>query len=156
MAEDDNFDLDIYGDDVHDDEQANPSHQVPVTEPEPEPEPEQEQEQEPDAAHGAEDDDRSSGTAHPNEQTPIQNQSPPKSNPIPAKPVVQPKSQGVKRKGIDERPVDVNSTNAVQLTELNWWVTEEEIRGWCNKAGCEDELKDISFNEHKVNGKSKG
>jgi hypothetical protein len=154
MAEDDTFDLDIYGDDVHDEEQTNPSNQG--------------QEPEQNATHGAEDDDRSTGTAHPNEQqTPMQDQSqqqqqqqepsPPKSNPIPAKPEVLPKSShGVKRKGIDERPVDVNSTNAVQLTELNWWVTEEDIRGWCNKAGCEDELKDISFNEHKVNGKSKG
>src|ERR1700712_2524196 len=135
MAEDDNFDLDIYGDDVQDEEQSNQvqtDNQI------------QDQVQNQDATIGAEDDDRSSGTAQPNEPTPTQapsqQTSSPKSNPIPAKPLVVQSnpSQGVKRKGIDERPVDVNSTNAVQLTELNWWVTEEEIRGWCNKAGCED------------------
>lgn len=62
-----------------------------------------------------------------------------------------------KRKGsMDERPVDQNATNAILLNELHWWITEDEVRGWCNRSGAEEELKDLTFNEHKVNGKSKG
>jgi hypothetical protein len=62
-----------------------------------------------------------------------------------------------KRKGsMDERPVDLNATNAILLNELHWWITEDEVRGWCNRSGVEGELKDLTFNEHKVNGKSKG
>jgi len=69
----------------------------------------------------------------------------------------QPAQQGVKRKTtMDDRPVDPNSTNAVQIIDLHWWITEDDLRGWCVKAGCEVELKEITFNEHKVNGKSKG
>ncbi|KAK1758567.1 hypothetical protein QBC47DRAFT_399464 [Echria macrotheca] len=67
--------------------------------------------------------------------------------------------QGVKRKegeGSDERPVDHGSTTALMISELNWWITDDDIRGWVREAGCEDELKDLTFSEHKVNGKSKG
>ncbi len=65
--------------------------------------------------------------------------------------------QGVKRKeGSDERPVDPGATTALMVSELNWWNTDDDIRGWVNQAGCESELKDITFSEHKINGKSKG
>lgn len=65
--------------------------------------------------------------------------------------------QGVKRKqDADDRPVDPGATNALLVSEMQWWVTEDEIRGWVRSASCEDELKDITFSEHKVNGKSKG
>lgn len=66
--------------------------------------------------------------------------------------------QGVKRKQeeADDRPVDPGATNALLVSEMQWWVTEDEIRGWIGSAACEDELKDITFSEHKVNGKSKG
>jgi hypothetical protein len=65
--------------------------------------------------------------------------------------------QGVKRKeGSDERPVDPGATTALMISELNWWNTDDDIRGWVNQAGCEHELKDITFSEHKINGKSKG
>ncbi|PSR83845.1 hypothetical protein BD289DRAFT_461178 [Coniella lustricola] len=65
--------------------------------------------------------------------------------------------QGVKRKQeLDERPVDTGATNALLISEMQWWNTEDEIRGWVNYAGCEDELREITFSEHKVNGKSKG
>lgn len=66
--------------------------------------------------------------------------------------------QGVKRKQeeTDDRPVDPGATNALLVSDMQWWVTEDEIRGWVNSAACEDELKDITFSEHKVNGKSKG
>ncbi|KAI0019064.1 hypothetical protein F4780DRAFT_780770 [Xylariomycetidae sp. FL0641] len=65
--------------------------------------------------------------------------------------------QGVKRKGdSDDRPVDPGATNCLLLSELHWWTTDDEIRSWVRQASCEDELKDITFSEHKVNGKSKG
>ena len=65
--------------------------------------------------------------------------------------------QGVKRKeGSDERPVDPGATTALLVSELSWWNTDDDVRGWARQANCEDELKDITFSEHKVNGKSKG
>ncbi|KAI9733331.1 MAG: hypothetical protein M1834_003415 [Cirrosporium novae-zelandiae] len=65
--------------------------------------------------------------------------------------------QGIKRKdGPDERPLDPGATTALFLGELHWWTTDDDIRGWINDAGCEAELKDVTFSEHKVNGKSKG
>ncbi|KAF2709453.1 hypothetical protein K504DRAFT_274505 [Pleomassaria siparia CBS 279.74] len=69
-----------------------------------------------------------------------------------------PRQQGMKRKqgDDDERPTDPGATAALMLNDLNWWIGEEDIRGWANQSGCEDELVDITFNEHKVNGKSKG
>ncbi|KIY00047.1 uncharacterized protein Z520_04685 [Fonsecaea multimorphosa CBS 102226] len=71
-----------------------------------------------------------------------------------AKPIPQ---QGTKRKETsDERPIDHGATNALMISDLHWWTTEDDIRGWINEAGAEDELKDLTFSEHKVNGKSKG
>jgi len=68
-----------------------------------------------------------------------------------------PQPQGTKRKEtLDERPLDPGATPALLISDLNWWTTEDDIRGWANQAGCEDELKEITFSEHKVNGKSKG
>jgi hypothetical protein len=42
------------------------------------------------------------------------------------------------------------------LSDLNWWVTDDDIRGWLRFSEAEEGLKDITFSEHKVNGKSKG
>src|SRR5207249_4100996 len=68
-----------------------------------------------------------------------------------------PQKQGVKRKEApDNRPVEQNATTALFISDLHWWTTDDDIRGWINQAECEDELKDITFSEHKVNGKSKG
>jgi hypothetical protein len=64
--------------------------------------------------------------------------------------------QGVKRKEPDDRPTDPGATTALMISELNWWVTDDQVRGWARQANCEGELKDITFSEHKVNGKSKG
>lgn len=65
--------------------------------------------------------------------------------------------QGVKRKqDPDDRPTDPSATNALLISEMQWWNTEDEIRSWINYASCEDELREITFSEHKVNGKSKG
>lgn len=65
--------------------------------------------------------------------------------------------QGVKRKSeLDDRPVDHGALAALLISELQWWNTEDEVRNWVHDADCEDELKEITFSEHKVNGKSKG
>ena len=72
-------------------------------------------------------------------------------------PAPQRPQQGVKRKeGSDDRPVDPGATTVLMVSELNWWNTDDDIRGWVRQAGCESELKDITFSEHKINGKSKG
>ncbi|KAF2007243.1 hypothetical protein P154DRAFT_592462 [Amniculicola lignicola CBS 123094] len=69
-----------------------------------------------------------------------------------------PRQQGIKRKQgeDDDRPLDPGATAALMVNDLNWWVAEDDIRGWANQSGCEDELVEITYNEHKVNGKSKG
>ncbi|SPO03778.1 uncharacterized protein DNG_06461 [Cephalotrichum gorgonifer] len=70
-----------------------------------------------------------------------------------------PPQQGVKRKGgseYDDRPVDPNATAALMLSDLSWWVTDDGVRAYAREVGCEDEIKDLTFSEHKVNGKSKG
>jgi|TARA_R110002003_G_scaffold1184_9_gene22637 hypothetical protein len=69
-----------------------------------------------------------------------------------------PQKQGTKRKQgeDDDRPTDPGATAALMINDVNWWVSEEDIRGWANQSGCEDELNEVTFNEHKVNGKSKG
>jgi hypothetical protein len=65
--------------------------------------------------------------------------------------------QGVKRKEVpDDRPVDPGATNCLLISDLSWWTTDDDIRHWVQLADSEDELKDITFSEHKVNGKSKG
>lgn len=65
---------------------------------------------------------------------------------------------GTKRKVGDdaETPTEPGATSALSLSELNWWTSEDELRGWTNECGVEEQLRDITFNEHKVNGKSKG
>lgn len=66
-------------------------------------------------------------------------------------------SNPLKRKeGSDDRTIDPGATSAILISELQWWITDDDIRGWIREAGCEEELKDITFSEHKVNGKSKG
>lgn len=69
-----------------------------------------------------------------------------------------PQKQGTKRKQgeDDDRAIDPGATAALMINDVNWWVSEEDIRGWANQSGCEDELNEVTFNEHKVNGKSKG
>ncbi len=68
-----------------------------------------------------------------------------------------PQQQGTKRKQgeDDDRPTDPGATAALMVNDINWWVSEEDIRGWANQSHCEDELIEVTFNEHKVNGKSK-
>ncbi|CAI6014346.1 unnamed protein product [Clonostachys chloroleuca] len=56
----------------------------------------------------------------------------------------------------DDLPIDPGATTALMVSELNWWTTDDDIRGWLKQGGCEDGVKDLTFSEHKVNGKSKG
>lgn len=65
--------------------------------------------------------------------------------------------QGIKRKSEeDDRPVDPAATSALMVSELSWWTTDDDIRGWLRKADGETDIKEMTFSEHKVNGKSKG
>ena len=63
--------------------------------------------------------------------------------------------RGVKRKESSEQ-VDASATTALLVSDLHWWTSEDDLRGWINEVDAEHDLHDISFNEHKVNGKSKG
>lgn len=80
-------------------------------------------------------------------------------------------SQGVKRKAEDygdeeyrdrkssitpSHASDPQATAALKVHELHWWTTEEDLRAYCVTASVEDQLRDIMFGEHKINGKSRG
>lgn len=47
-------------------------------------------------------------------------------------------------------------TSAILVENLNWWVNEEDVRNWVAESGQDGDLKTVIFDEHKVNGKSKG
>ncbi|KAI7192697.1 hypothetical protein KC363_g3103, partial [Hortaea werneckii] len=57
---------------------------------------------------------------------------------------------------VDNRPVDPGAMPALRLADLHWWTTEEDLRYFCAQAQAENELDELSFGEHKINGKSKG
>ncbi|OCK83815.1 hypothetical protein K432DRAFT_164962 [Lepidopterella palustris CBS 459.81] len=172
MADEDNFDIDIYGDDAsteypQDNTQAGGEvKQDPLTEMQTD-------------SHYDESATKANGVTKDDEDTPSAKQEnshvetangnpqlndtqqiastggsahnqlqPPKQAPI---------QQGMKRKqGDDDRPLDPGATAALLISDLHWWINEDDVRGWANQSGCEDELIDVTFNEHKVNGKSKG
>jgi hypothetical protein len=51
---------------------------------------------------------------------------------------------------------DPNIQNALYVGELDWWVSDEDIRKIAQDIGIPISLSDVTFSEHKVNGKSKG
>ncbi|PVI06625.1 hypothetical protein DM02DRAFT_638660 [Periconia macrospinosa] len=164
MADDDNFDIDIYGDDsgqnyqdsgaqqnegqtdaaMHTDELADAHDTVKA-----------------EGGDGAVKTESTGGTANgdghnENETQQISSTGASANNQAFQKQA--PQQQGTKRKQgeDDDRPMDPGATAALMINDLNWWISEEDVRGWANQSGCEDELNEITFNEHKVNGKSKG
>ena len=56
----------------------------------------------------------------------------------------------------DGRPLDPGALPSLKLSELHWWTTEEHIRAFCAAANTEHELRELAFGEHKINGKSRG
>ena len=143
-TEDDNFDIDIYGDggSYNTNEQGdvkNDDTELILDAPD-NAQPSGAQADEQKTGNG----ENTNGQHPPNSETANQEQT---SQGTPAP------QQGVKR---EERPSDPEATTALLISDLFWWTTDDDIRGWVNEAGCEDELKDVTFSEHKVNGKSKG
>ena len=57
---------------------------------------------------------------------------------------------------LDARPTDPGAMPALKLADLHWWTTEDDLRAFCARASVEEELRELSFGEHKINGKSRG
>jgi hypothetical protein len=146
MAEDDTFDIDIYGDDGQDQAQENNQ----------------------DGDDLIFDDDEITAQPSTNKPSHATNGT---SQEAPSAP------QGTKRKAQDDDeefgqtqqalvPSQANNSQtaqvepgampALRLAELHWWTTEEDVRAFCARAGVEGELREITFGEHKINGKSRG
>ena len=79
------------------------------------------------------------------------------SDPV-ALPKQAPQAQGISHENgsEDKRPVDPGASTALLVSDLHWWINDDDVRGWANQCRCEDELEEVTFSEHKVNGKSKG
>ncbi|KAI8394302.1 uncharacterized protein BYT42DRAFT_39884 [Radiomyces spectabilis] len=47
-------------------------------------------------------------------------------------------------------------TSCIYIGELAWYITDEDVKAPLNNAGIGAEMKELTFFEHKVNGKSRG
>lgn len=141
-TEDDNFDIDIYGDGGADQGDNNYDQELVLDAEEPTP---QRNPQE-----------SNTGTSAPESRRPSHQEPSTNGNHHPPPSDATDAPHGVKRKEYDDRPTDHAATTALLISDLFWWTTDDDIRGWAAQAECEDELKDVTFSEHKVNGKSKG
>lgn len=185
MADDDNFDIDIYGDEqpefvqepadqVSEDPQHIQDHQEtsldddtnnnygqPPNEPETEPKIESKDDIDidiDDTPDQPSDQSQLNMSEQPQEQTQQIASSTDVAGPQLSVPRQAPREQGAKREegAEDTRDVDAGATAALKLVGFDWWMTEDDIRGWANQCEVENEVREITFNEHKVNGKSKG
>ncbi|KAJ5555071.1 hypothetical protein N7461_003541 [Penicillium sp. DV-2018c] len=157
-ADEDNFDIDIYGDGTYNaNEPAEFKHEDAELLLDASDAPQSN-------AAGATNTDDPSNTVKVENPTPAENQAT-ASNETQQTPQQQPNGppephglptaqQGTKRKepeGTQLSERDANATSALMITDLNWWNNEEDIRAWTNHAGVEAELKEVTFSEHKVN-----
>ncbi|KAL6713538.1 hypothetical protein ACLMJK_009003 [Lecanora helva] len=162
-SEEDNFDIDIYGDGGEDYSQDATQDEIKTNN-----EPSQQINQDVDVTA----DTATNPVSTPNpDDTQIKQENGPAASDVAQKitstdqsapdllhlPKQAPQAQGLKRKdGADDRPIDPLATSALFVSELSWWINDDDIRGWANQSQCEDEVEEITFSEHKVNGKSKG
>lgn len=160
-GEDDTFDIDIYGDE---DEQQQPQQQAEQPEDEidysytevaqDQPPSTESGQQQPEAANG------NPGTADtkpdPTKIAPNAPQANLKRKASEAELEDQPTKPTPTPSAPDSRPVDPGALPSLKLTDLHWWTTEEDLRAICASASTESEIRDLSFGEHKINGKSRG
>lgn len=164
-AEEDNFDIDIYGDGGGEEYQREAAIPIEAEDyPESEAKPPNDAVADPPASHPHANGYDGQHDPHPGHTSMQQSDVAQKiastddsSHDLLQLPKQAPQTQGLKRKeGSNDRFSDPAATTALYISELHWWVTDDDIRGWANQNQCEDELEDVTFNEHKVNGKSKG
>ena len=154
MADDDNFDIDIYGDDANHDllqETDDGTKAEPAA-------PEMQSEMLRDESAHANEQDKDPMSVK-QEDALNAPSGPAQAGPSLAAPGLPNamRQQGTKRKqGEDDRATDPGASAALLISDLQWWMNEEDVRGWLDECGCEEELLEVTFNEHKVNGKSKG
>lgn len=148
MAEEDSFDIDLYGDDAEEpaDTAQDIQHEENMENTEAT-EPDNSKSLKP-APASNENIATKTETKQPEEEV-IMEESANNNLPNSEKPALESASVG-------NRETNPNADFALVISDLQWWESDDDIRGWANLAGQEDHLKDITFSEFKVNGKSKG